>query len=88
MLNIYRKKISWELGLTYFEPYFSISNLPKWLRSSTKGTYDSFGKKKEKSVLAVSTGLNKGIIVPCTNNILLAPCPHFLSIAHFLDTLY
>ena len=47
MLNIFGKKISWESGLTYFETYFSISNLPKWSRASTKGTYDSFGEKKK-----------------------------------------
>ena len=44
------KKISWESGLTYFETYFSISNLPKWSRASTKGTYASFGEKKKKFV--------------------------------------
>jgi hypothetical protein len=55
MLNIFGKKISWESGLAYFETYFSISNLPKWSRASTKGTYDSFGGKK--SVCAVSTGI-------------------------------
>jgi hypothetical protein len=41
------KKISWELVLTYFETYFSITNLPEWLRASTKGTYNSFGGKKK-----------------------------------------
>jgi hypothetical protein len=35
---------------SYFETYFSISNLPKWSRASTKGTYDSLGGKKGSSL--------------------------------------
>jgi hypothetical protein len=62
MLNIFGKKISWESGLTYFETYFSISNLPKWSRASTKGTYDSFGEKKKKSLCAVSIGMRNKIL--------------------------
>ena len=57
MLNIFRKKICWELSLTYFVTYFSISNLPKWSRASIKSTDDSFGDKK-KGAFAVSTGLS------------------------------
>ncbi len=50
MLNIFRKKLCWKLGRTYFETYFSIAGknqFTQMIARQYKSTYDSFGDKKK-----------------------------------------